>query len=55
MNLCNLEKANCVELVGLDGVELLMSLIQLTNERMMIYALETVKSCCGWWPEGRAR
>ena len=55
MNLCNLEKANCAELVGLDGVELLMSLIQLTNERMMIYALETVKSCCRWCPEARDR
>lgn len=55
MNLCNLEKANCAELVGLDGIELLMSLVQLTNERLMLYALETVKSCCRWCPEARER
>ena len=55
MNLCKLQTVNCMELVGLQGIEMLLSMIQLTNDKVMVYSLETIKACCKACPEARDR
>ena len=46
MNLCNIDSKNCVELTNMNGIALISSMIQLTNERHMLYCLECIKACC---------
>lgn len=51
MNLSNVEACNCTEIVSLDGIETLMSHLQLTNDRYIVYCLECVRVCCRHNPD----
>ena len=46
MNLCNVDGENCIELSNLNAIPLLASMIQLTNEKHILYCLECIKACC---------
>lgn len=46
MNLCNVDGENCIELANLNAIPLLASMIQLTNEKHILYCLECIKACC---------
>jgi hypothetical protein len=46
MNLCNQNHENCVELISLNGLELLVNFIQMSNQKLIVYCLECIKICC---------
>lgn len=46
MNLCNIDGDNCSELTSVNGISLISSMIQLTNEKHMLYCLECLRACC---------
>lgn len=46
MNLCNIDGDNCSELTNVNGISLISSMIQLTNEKHMLYCLECLRACC---------
>ena len=53
LNLCSLQEVNCSELIGLNGIPLLLGMIQLTNEKVTIYALKIIRVCCKTCPVAR--
>ena len=46
MNICRLDGVCCKEVIQFRGTELLIGMIQLTQERLAIFCIECLKACC---------
>ena len=55
MNICKLDSICCREIVQFRGVEVLVELIQLTQERLAIFCIECLKTCCKHNEESKVR